>query len=203
MGRPALNLTGQQFGRLTAVERLPKADVKEDIRWRCRCTCGKELALRVTDLKSGNFKSCGCFRADRMRKHDKVHTRVYFIWGNMIQRCTNPKNRVYPLYGGRGITFQDSWKDFGEFYKDMGEPTTDAHTLERRDTNGNYTKANCRWATMDEQAANKRNNRVITYGGRTQILAQWAREVGLHHATIRNRLLRGWTVQEALYGKGA
>ena len=51
--------------------------------------------------------------------------------------------------------------------------------------------------------ANKRNNRVITYDGRTQILAQWARELGIHHATIRNRLLKGWSVKEAFYGKGA
>jgi hypothetical protein len=202
MGRPALDLTGQQFGRLTALERLPKLDIKDPIRWKCQCACGNELNLRVTDLRSGNFKSCGCFRSDRLKKHDKVHTRIYVIWGNMIQRCTNPKNKVYAAYGGRGITFQDSWKEFSCFYADMGEPPTNAHTLERRDTNGNYTLDNCRWATMDEQAANKRNNRTITHDGRTQILAQWAREIGIHHATIRNRLERGWSVQEALYGKG-
>ena len=203
MGRPALDIHGHQFGRLTALERLPRGDPKEPIRWKCRCECGNEVSLRVVDLTSGNFKSCGCYRADRLRKHDKVGTRIYRIWVNMVQRCTNPKVRVYKYYGGRGITFQDSWKEFDKFYADMGEPPTDQHTLERQDVDQGYTKENCIWATLEEQMANKRNNHSITYDGRTQILAQWARELGVHHATIRNRLLKGWSVKEAFYGKGA
>jgi hypothetical protein len=121
----------------------------------------------------------------------------------MIQRCTNPKVRVYKDYGGRGITFQASWREFANFYADMGDPPTEKHTLERSDVNGNYDKGNCIWITAFDQMANKRNNHRITYDGRTQILAAWARELGIHHATIRNRLLKGWSTHESFYGKGA
>ena len=197
----AIDLTGQTFGRLSVIGR-DRTD-NGVLFWKCKCSCGTEKSVRASLLRNGTVQSCGCWRVERMRKHDKVHTRVYTIWVNIVQRCTNPKVRVYPAYGGRGITFQDSWKTFSGFYADMGDPPSDAHTLERNDVNGNYCKENCRWATIEEQMINKRNNHVITYDGRTQILAQWAREIGVHHTTIRNRLLKGWSVQEALYGKGA
>jgi len=80
----------------------------------------------------------------------------------MIQRCTNPKCRRYKDYGGRGITVCTRWLKFENFYADMGE-CPPGMTLERKDNNKGYYKANCRWATNKEQGNNKRNNRLLTY----------------------------------------
>lgn len=196
----AIDMTGSVCGRLTVLGR----DRTEGgvLFWKCRCSCGTEKSVRAALLRNGMVQSCGCWRKERLQKHDRTGSRVYRIWVNMIQRCTNPKVRTYPQYGGRGIGFDERWKDFMNFYADMGDPPSDHHTLERNEVDGNYTKSNCRWATIREQMANKRNNRNITYNGKTQILAEWARELGVHHTTIRKRLLKGWSVKDALYGRG-
>jgi hypothetical protein len=73
----------------------------------------------------------------------------------MIQRCTNPKQKAYKHYGGRGIKVCKRWRDFRHFLTDMGL-RPDGMTLDRRDNDKGYTPDNCRWATQVEQIANRR-----------------------------------------------
>jgi hypothetical protein len=54
--KPILNLTGQRFGKLVAVERVPTGH------WRCQCDCGNESLVTIGNLRSGNTRSCGCGR---------------------------------------------------------------------------------------------------------------------------------------------
>ena len=111
----------------------------------------------------------------------------YMCWSSMKQRCQNPKATVYKFYGARGITVCERWMLFDDFLADMG-PRPAGTTLDRIDSNGNYEPGNCRWANHIEQHNNTRRNRTITIGGRTQTIAQWAREAGLKRNTLRYRL---------------
>ena len=115
----------------------------------------------------------------------------------MIQRCTNPKNRQWPDYAGRGITVCERWKKFSQFYEDVGPRPSSQHSLDRINNDGNYEPSNCRWGTDEQQATNKRNNRHIVFNGRTMTLSQWAKELGIHTTGLRMRLKK-WTIERAL-----
>lgn len=103
-------------------------------------------------------------------------------------------------YGGRGIVVCARWlgpDGFANFYTDMGL-RPDGHSLERRDNNGPYSPDNCYWATPLEQARNKRNNRLLTANGKAQIMAEWARDLGVNPAAILYRLRKGWPEERAV-----
>lgn len=125
-------------------------------------------------------------------------SRAYRIWSGVIRRCADTKCRIYKYYGGRGIRVCARWRKFENFLADMGEPTADA-TIDRKNSNGNYTPANCRWATMKEQQNNRRDNRRIRFGGKVMTLTQWAETAtGLSVQTLWRRLNEGWPMRRAL-----
>jgi hypothetical protein len=114
----------------------------------------------------------------------------------MRSRCEDPKYHKYRDYGARGIKVCERWLKFENFFADMGLPPK-GMTLERRNNDGDYEPSNCQWATKKDQARNRRNNHLLTYDGREQCLAAWVEELGLPRNTIRNRLNRGWSIDDA------
>lgn len=128
-------------------------------------------------------------------KHGGSTKPEYRSWQAMKARCNNPNHDEYKNYGLRGITICERWLDFKNFIHDMGNKPTKAHTLERKDSNGNYEPGNCRWATPLEQSNNKRNNLSITYKGKTQSLSAWCRELSLSYKTISNRYNTGFSIE--------
>lgn len=128
-------------------------------------------------------------------------TPTYNSWKHMIRRCHSKKNKNYADYGGRGIKVCKRWRNsFAEFLKDMGKKPL-GRFLNRKNNNGNYSKANCEWATWDKQSNNKRNTVLITFKGKTQSASQWTRELGYSRYLIRGRLAMGWSKREAVSTK--
>ena len=123
------------------------------------------------------------------KNSSKSYSRAYNIWAQMRQRCSNPNAANYFRYGAKGITVCETWSKFDQFILDMGEPPSQKHTLDRIDPNGNYTPENCRWADMETQFNNKRNNVNITAFGKTQTFAQWSKETVMSRDMIRHRIL--------------
>lgn len=117
---------------------------------------------------------------------------AYRSWDAMKQRVTNPHDKKYPSYGGRGIDMDPRWKKFVAFLTDMGQPPTGT-TLGRIENNQGYWPSNCRWETLLQQANNTRRNHLISARGKTQTLAQWAREVGISANVLKSRITAsGW-----------
>lgn len=121
------------------------------------------------------------------KKRGKNGTRVYRIWSNMRYRC-KPGSDKARYYADRGISVCSRWNKFENFLKDMGEPPTDKHTLDRIDNSGNYELKNCRWATMREQSLNKTGNTRIEFNGETKTLTEWAEQFDLNVTTVCGRL---------------
>ncbi len=195
---------GKRFGRLLVLERNGTAKSGEII-FLCRCDCGNETRSWGTTLRDGTTKSCGCLNREKITKSLTKHgncsrkraTPEYNSWSAMMARCRNPKCPEFHYYGGRGITVCERWNDFRNFLSDMGQ-RPEKTTLDRIKVNLNYDPSNCRWATSETQSNNCRSNILLECFGKTQSVAQWAREVGLKRQALLSRLGRKWSVERAL-----
>ena len=116
----AIDITGQRYGRLTAIRLSHRT--KYVAYWLCKCDCGNEVLARLSKLRSGRKRSCGCLHRDTMTTHGMSKTNVYKVWNAMRQRCENTRATHYDRYGGRGITVCDRWVKFENFIADMGNP---------------------------------------------------------------------------------
>lgn len=204
-GRPSGGLVGQVFDRLTVIKDSGLRDRSGAIKWECACACGNTVYVRGVSLKRGEYRSCGCWTKDRMRrsppaiKHGGTDTGTYRSWAVMKRRCIDTRFKDYAQYGGRGITVCDRWlQSFANFYEDMGE-RPEGKTLDRIDSNGGYCKENCRWATRLTQGNNTRRNHLLAYGGSTNTLAEWSRITGISYTKLRARInVLKWPVAKAL-----
>lgn len=204
IGSRCADHTGKRFGSLT-VQGFAGRNSRRLIMWKCVCDCGQERTIVASSLTSGNTKSCGCQKAQLCRGAHQIHgatiggtkLKEYLVWVEMRARCNNPRHRRYADYGGRGIQVCESWASFERFINDMGKRPEGA-TLERKNNDSGYSPENCAWRSRHEQANNTRKNALVTWGGRTQTVAQWSKELKMKYITLYGRLFYyHWPVEKA------
>lgn len=194
---PVPIIEGYEYDNLVIIREVERADDRSRMIL-CRCSlCSSERSYRLSSLKNGDAKSCGC----RKVKHgcSKIGMPEYMIWKKMNDRCNNPRNKKYYLYGAKGVRICERWKDFNKFLEDVGIRPPDKHSLDRYpNTNGDYEPGNVRWATATEQTRNRRSTRTIIYNGKEVPIAELAEQYGLKYMTLYWRLQRGWDIERAL-----
>lgn len=191
------------YGRLTVVDRESATRVT------CVCSCGSgPRSYRAASLRSGNTSSCGCLAKERQAEvghslatHGMSGTSIYKTWAEMRSRCSNPENKSYPRYGGRGIAVCARWdKSFEAFLADMGDRPSPTSTLDRIDNDGNYEPGNCRWATKREQTRNRSVAKNVTFSGITLPLLDWCERYGASYSMVHSRIFKhGWPLELALF----
>lgn len=192
-------IAGSKFGGITVCGFAFKRSGKHY--FECVCKCGNKTVVSSSNLRSGHTKSCGCLRVEfgaSLAKHGMKRTKIYSIWSNMIDRCYNKNNRSFNSYGGRGIKVCNRWRrSFVDFYRDVGEPPH-GRQLDRVDNNKGYSPSNFRWSTVSANCRNKRNNRIVRFGGEAMCLASWEDRTGISQKLILDRIRRGWDVGRIL-----
>lgn len=200
------DITGQTFSRLKVLRRSGINSAGKAT-WLCRCECGQEKVVCGKSLRTGNTRSCGCLRPETtaarsfkhgLSKRGESHP-LYALWCRIKQRCHNPSSQDYYLYGDKGVSVCDKWRNsFLAFIADVGErpPGTSIDRYPNKD--GNYEPGNVRWGTDEMQANNRRNNRILEFNGKSMTLMMWSKETGINDQTIAWRLKHGMSVEAAL-----
>lgn len=194
-----IDLAGERFGKWTVLEKRNKA-TSGNYKWLCRCSCGNEVEVDGNSLRSG--KSTGCRRCAVPHNRTKyTGDPIQTIWAGMKQRCYDPNQNRYNIYGGRGILIYQKWLDdptkFYEWAYSNGYK--EGLSIERVDNDKGYIPSNCKFIPLSKQAENRRTNNYIELNGKTKTLSKWCRDLGMNRGTVRGRLRRGWTVEEAFY----
>lgn len=190
MFQRAIDISGQRFNHLTAIEPVGRRGTS--VLWRCHCDCGRETAVGAYQLRAGEIKSCGCAWTDKVVTHGMSKSPEYRAWAGMIGRCENPTNKRFSLYGGRGIRVCARWRNsFEAFHADMGPRPSNKHSIDRIDVDGGYSPENCRWADQKTQCRNRRSNVRHTAHGLTLTVPEWAEHLGIPEGTLRVRMRRG------------
>jgi hypothetical protein len=202
---------GAKFGRLIVTGVGEPSTEKSGARAStsiCLCECGNVKQVRNGSLLQGSSQSCGCATAEAREQRCTTHgngkrnakTAEYKVWTGINRRVFNKNEKSFPDYGGRGITVCERWRQFENFLEDVGKRPSSGHSIDRIDSNGNYEPGNVKWSTRKEQNNNKRNNRLMTFYGKTMTLVQWSEISQVCRFVIAARLNRlGWSEKASVW----
>ena len=202
-------LIGKRYNKMTIVN-YARTDSNYQKYFLCKCDCGNTKECRLSSLKYGSTKSCGCIQVEHAKglakrvltKHGHAshsdRSRTYRIWISMKGRVKkNYTESKY--YYERGIKVCERWKYFVNFLEDMGECPNDNYSIDRIDVNGDYEPSNCRWATSVEQNYNKRNTPILKYKGEDINYAKAVQLASVSYKTLYARInYAGWSVERAI-----
>lgn len=151
---------GEKFNHLTVID----AVFKHPNSWFIvLCDCGNTKEIRVSNVKSGKTKSCGCKKKELLSASNTTHggsnNKLYAVYQAMKARCYNVNNKKYKRYGGRGISVCGDWLCRFESFRDWAllNGYKEGLTIERIDNDGNYIPDNCKWIPPEDQYKSKTN----------------------------------------------
>lgn len=199
-------IAGERFGSLTALTKIHRisGSGRKRSHWICQCDCGETSDVDSGNLRNGNSTRChkcavpvrGSAKVTHGYSPRGAVASVYNVWNAMRRRATDKNNKDY---AGRGIDIDPRWlASFEAFLVDVGEPPSAKHQIDREDNNRGYWPDNCKWSTPVGQANNKRNNIIITKGGKSQTLAEWCKELGINYNRAKKRYYDGLSHDEVL-----
>ena len=120
----------------------------------------------------------------------------YEIWSDMKRRCYSKTRNAYKWYGAKGVTVSDEWRNsFNSFIEDMGARPSKKHTIDRINNNEGYSKSNCKWATWEEQFANRSNTVYLEHNGITKTMKEWAIHLNIRYPLFRDAVVRYKTIE--------
>lgn len=197
--------TGKEFNYLTIIKEV-SSHLKDGGRCvEAKCRCGSVKTYILIKLKKGITKSCGCYKGDKGKhlvKHGLTYHPLSDIWSAIIQRCTNPKNKAYRYYGGRGVTICDEWRnDFKPFYDWCMMNGWEKGMEVDKDIKGTgflYSPEMCIVTTQRLNRTYDKTSKVVEYMGGSKTTVEWAYMYGLSSHTVWNRLNIGWDIERAL-----
>lgn len=218
--RSVFRMIGGKFGRLLVLS-FSHSTKKEKQQAKyyllCKCKCGNTVTVHLSQIRRSLHPSCGCSDAEikskRFKKHGLSNSSIYQRHAAMKERCYNPKNKKYPIYGGRGIVVCRAWRGrrgFENFLKDMGMPPENT-SLDRIDGNLNYScgkceecsvngwKLNCRWTSLKVQNNNTSRNVFIKISGDKVTLTEASNLYGVNISTLKYRIKSGWGIKRAIF----
>ena len=165
---------GQKFGMLTILEDGGGLD-----KVLCQCDCGNQkriIRCQVT-RENATTVSCGCYskkinaELNKTKKANLKHgLRSHPLYNTLhaaIKRCHDSSHQVYHLYGGKGVTVCEEWRqDNGlglkQFISDMEDTWFEGAHLDKDKfaKPGEpkcYSKETCCWITHQENNFIRRN----------------------------------------------
>lgn len=190
-----IDMTGEKYGRLTVIKRVKGG-------WLCKCDCGGERVVKGYDFRRHHYKSCGCITGNT--RHGLRYTRVYEVWKAIKARCYNPHDKFYKNYGGKGIKVCIEWLNDPKAFHDWAVENgyKKGLSIDRINVNGDYEPANCRWASMREQANNKTSTVRVLYKGKLYTLYELEKLSGISRNNLYQRLfVYKWDIERALSQK--
>lgn len=99
-GRGITDISGQRFGRLTALYHTDKRSKKGSVFWHCRCDCGNEVDVTEDGLLHGNYRSCGCLRQEIWKE---LPGQLHMVDGTCVEMLEKRKHRSDNTSGFRGV----------------------------------------------------------------------------------------------------
>lgn len=195
---------GQKFNSLTVVGDHRKAEKGYEILF--VCDCGEQRWALPARVKANFIKSCAKCGKKRQfiggwnKGHGLSETTEHRIWYCMVSRTTNPNNKSWKNYGGRGIDCCERWRGengFLNFLEDMGK-RPEGKSLDRTDNDKGYSPENCQWMSRRHQNLNKRGIIHTTINGVKIAAADIALPTGLESKWIRDRIAEGMNGEEII-----
>lgn len=196
------NFIGKKYGNLTILSEDKEISLIKKRRYvKSICDCGNIKSRCFSKIKNGYITKCAnC----KLKTHGEYKSLLYFRWQNIKNRCFNKNYHQWELYGGRGITMCNEWKNDYTKFRDWAlvngyKPELQ---IDRTNNNGNYEPNNCRWVTAKKNSNNRRSNILVKYKGKTLPLKIWCEKLGLKYKAIWRRIQKhNWTVKKAFETK--